>query len=437
MLVGPLALVRSLPPTVRLLVAGTLVNKMGTLILPYLSIVLKRDFGLAEATIGVVLLGYGVGSVVSILAGGYLTDRLGRRRTLLVSLLGSGAIAMLMAFAPSLPVLATLLVLFGFLADLYRPASSAIVSDELPSDQRAVGYAALRMAINLGFAIGMVVGGALADVSWRLLFLGDGATTLAFGLVVYAWIGETKPQQSSAADAAAAAAPSTVPWRDAVFLTTCLASVLYSQAFFVDFSVLPLTVTLSAGYPSSVYGLLLATNGLLIAFFEISVVDALRPFRRLRVAALGAVVTALGIGMTGFVMHWGWFLVAILLWTAGEILTMPQHMSFVADWAPPEARGRYLSLYGATYSLAMAFGPALFLPLHARLGEPRFWPAVGLLALPAAAIALHLDRTADRPENLRGRSEGPAPAHSPARLAEPGQPPGHAQVVQQGARGGH
>lgn len=84
---------------------------------------------------------------------------------------------------------------------------------------------------------------------------------------------------------------------------------------------------------------------------------------------------------------------------------VPQQMSFVADWAPPEALGRYLSLYGATWSLAMAFGPALFLPLHARLGEALFWPAVAALALPAALIALHLDRNADRPDRLRGRSE--------------------------------
>lgn len=407
MLVGPLSLVRRLPPTVQLLVAGTLVNKAGALIVPYLSIVLERDFGLSEARVGLVLLAYGIGSVISIVAGGYLTDRLGRRRTLLVSLLGSGAMAVLMAFSPSLPVLATLLVLFGFLADLYRPASSAIVSDLLPSEQRAVGYAAMRMAINLGFALGMVVGGALADLSWRLLFVGDGGTTLLFGLLVYGFIGETRPPAASHGATGSAAAAR--PWADRVFLLTCFASILFSQAFFVDFTVLPLTVTASAGYPSVVYGLLLALNGLLIALVELSVVDALRPYRRLRVAALGSLVMCAGVGMTGLVLHWAWFVLAILLWTCGEILTMPQQMSFVADWAPPEARGQYLSWYGATWSLAMAFGPALFLPLHERLGETWFWPVVGLLVLPPAAILLRLDRTADRPDRLRGRSEGPLP----------------------------
>ena len=136
---GPRALLRRLPKTVRILVAGTLVNKLGTFIVPYLTIVLLRDFGLSEGQVGTLMGAYGVGSVISILAGGFLTDWMGRRRTLMVSLFGSGAMAVAMAFAPGFSWFATLLVLFGFLADLYRPASSAIVSDLLPSSERSVG----------------------------------------------------------------------------------------------------------------------------------------------------------------------------------------------------------------------------------------------------------------------------------------------------------
>jgi MFS family permease len=92
----------------------------------------------------------------------------------------------------------------------------------------------------------------------------------------------------------------------------------------------------------------------------------------------------------------------------GEILTSPQQMAFIADWAPPAARGRYLSLYQATWSLAFAINPILFLPVHARLGEPRFWALMFLIALPGAAILVRLDRIADRPERLRGLSLPPA-----------------------------
>ncbi len=403
---NPIRLLARLPGPVRLLLAGTFINKAGTFIIPYLTIVLLRDFGLTETEAARLLFAYGAGSIVSIMVGGYLTDHLGRRVTLLLSLFGSGAMAAGMGFAASTRVFVPLLVLFGFVADLYRPAASAIIGDLLASSERPVGFAALRMAVNLGFAVGMGVGGLLADWSWRWLFFGDGISTLLYGLVVYFFISETRP----------AALPDTVgktrigpsPLTDGVFLQVVLATFAFCLMFFSHISVMPLTVTVSAGYAAWVYGLLIGLNGLLIALFEISVVGALRPYRRMRVAALGMVLCGAGFALTGLRLHWAWFLVTVVLWTAGEILTSPQEMSFIADWAPPAARGRYLSLYQASWSLAFALNPILFLPLHARLGEPLFWASLALLAVPATALLLRLDR-ADRPERLRGLTGDRAP----------------------------
>ncbi len=407
MLENPLRLLARLPPSVRLLLTGTLINKAGTFIVPYLTIVLLREFHLTETEAAELLFAYGAGSIVSILAGGFLTDHLGRRVTLLVSLFGSGLIAVGMGFATSARIFVPLLVLFGFVADLYRPAASAIIGDLLPSAQRATGFAALRMAVNLGFAVGMGVGGLLADWSWRWLFFGDGLTTLAYGLVVFFFVPETRPEVPATGSERAREGPN--PMTDGVYLQVVLASFAFCLMFFSHISVMPLTVTVSAGYPAVVYGLLIGLNGLVIALFEISVVVALRPFRRLRVAALGLALSGAGFALTGLFLHWAWFLLTVLLWTAGEILTSPQQMAFIADWAPPLARGRYLSLYQASWSLAFALNPVLFLPLHSRLGEPLFWGSLAFLAFPATLLLLRLDRTADRPEKLRGLTPGPAP----------------------------
>jgi MFS family permease len=403
---NPLRILAGLPGAVQLLVAGSLVNKVGTFIVPFLALVLLRDFRLTEGAVAELLGAYGIGSIVAILVGGAFTDRLGRRRTLMLSLFGSGVLAVAMGFANSARVFVPLLLCFGFVADLYRPAASAIVSDLLASRHRATGFAALRMAVNLGFAIGMALGGFIADWNWRWLFFGDGATTLLYGLVVFFFIPETKPVLEAAAEAPAGAVES--PWRDPVFLQVALVGFLFTMVFFSDLTVLPLTITMSAGYPASVFGALLALNGLLIALFEISAVGALGRFRRLRVAALGTLFLGVGFGITGLWLHWSWFLVAILLGTLGEIRASPQQMAFVADWAPPRSRGQYLAFYQATWSLALAVNPVVLLPLHARLGEAVFWALLGLVAVPAALLLLHLDRHADHPERLRGLSEGPA-----------------------------
>jgi MFS family permease len=399
MMPHPLRVLRTLPAPVRLLVTGSFVNKLGTFIIPYLTLVLRKDFQLEDAAVARLLLAYGGGSLVSIVVGGVLTDHLGRRLTLLLSLLGSGAIAVALGLVSSIRVFAPLLVLLGFVADLYRPAASAIIGDLLPSSQRATGFAALRTAVNLGFAVGMSLGGFIADWSWRLLFIGDGVTTLLYGAVVYLFIAETRPAMSSPVRAAEALGS---PWRDAVFVQVLLVSLLFSLMFFSHITELPLTITLSAGYPARLYGLLVAVNGLLIAVFEMSVVERLRPFRRLRVAALGTLLTGLAFSSVGVARHWTWFLLVVVAYTAGEILTTPQKMAFVTDWAPPEARGRYLSFYQATWSIAMGLNPVLFLPLRTRLGDAAFWPLMMLLAAPSALLLLRLDRVADRPERLRG-----------------------------------
>jgi MFS family permease len=412
---NPLRIVARFPRPVRLLLAGTLVNKLGTFIVPYLTLVLLRDLHMAEREAGYLIFAYGAGSLVSILVGGVLTDRLGRRRTLLLSLIGSGVLALVMGLLPSPRLFVPLLVAFGFIADLYRPAASAMIGDLLPSSQRASGFAGLRMVVNLGWAAGTAVGGVLADRDWRLLFLGDGATTLAYGVLVYFTIPETRPAPALPVEAVAAAPAGarvhsrrgSSPFGDLVFLESVSITFLFTLIFCSNLVVLPLTVTQSAGYPAVVFGALAAVNGGMITLFELSLVERLKRFRRLRLAAVGYALVGVGFGMIGLVMHWGFFLLAVVIFTIGEILSAPQQMAFIADWAPPESRGRYLSLYQATWSIAFAVNPMLTLPLHAALGDRAFWGLAPLVALPGVIALLRLDRTADRPERLRGLASEP------------------------------
>jgi MFS family permease len=396
----PVSILRRLPRSVRVLVFGHFVNRLGTFIVPYLALVMRREFHLSEPRVGLLMASYGAGTLVSILLGGHLSDRLGRRSAMILSLFGSGALAIAMTFTSSLAVFVPLLLAMGFLADLYRPASAALISDSLSSRERAMGFAALRMAVNLGYAFGVALGGFLADWNFRLLFALDGATTVLFGVIVYALIPETRPLgegeggtrgQGSLADPVLFQI--TVAGFAACFVLSCFLTTL------------PLAVSITAGYPARVYGGLVAMNGLTVGFCEVSVVSFLARFRRLKVAAFGIMLLGVGFGLTGLVLHWAWFLFTVFLWTGGEILAMPQQMSFVADWAPPEYRGRYLGFYQAAWSVGIILNPLILFPLHARLPEVAFWPLLLLIAIPASLLLLHIDRHFDRPDLLRGREE--------------------------------
>src|SRR5260221_6526365 len=185
MMPHPLRVLRTLPAPVRLLVMGSFVNKLGTFIIPYLTLVLRKDFRLEDAAAARLLLAYGGGSLVSIVVGGVLTDHLGRRLTRLLSLLRSRAIAVALGLVSSIRIFAPLLVLLGFVADLYRPAASAIIGDLLPSSQRATGFAAVRTAVNLGFAVGMSLAGFLAPWGSPVSFLPGGGGSRLHGALVF------------------------------------------------------------------------------------------------------------------------------------------------------------------------------------------------------------------------------------------------------------
>lgn len=387
-------LLRALPPPVQILIAGTFVNKAGTYIVPYLTIVLMRDFRLSPLEAGLAVAAYGFGSLVSIFVGGQTADRLGRRSTMLLSLFGSGLLALGLGFAPNLQAFVLLLLGFGFLADLFQPAASAIVTDLVPPAQRKVGFAGLRLAINLGFAAGVVAGGFLVDWDWRFLFWGDGLSTLTYGLVILFFIAETRPAPREGEVAES-------PFRDRPFLRLVAASSAFPFLMFAVMTVLPITLTEGASYPSRTYGYIVGLNGLLVAMLELPVAARLPATSRLSLAAGGLAVAAVGIALNGAPPNLWIYVTAILLVTAGEIVMMPQLSATVADWAPRLARGRYISLFQSSWTFAKATSPLLFLPLRARLGDRLFWPLLGLSALPAFALLLGLGR------EDRARRQGP------------------------------
>ncbi len=363
-----------------------------------------RDFHLAPLQAGLAVAAYGFGSLVSVFVGGQTADRLGRRSTMLLSLFGSGFLALGLGFAPNLQAFVLLLLGFGFLADLFQPAASAIVTDLVPPEQRKVGFAGLRLAINLGFSAGVVVGGFLVDWDWRFLFWGDGLSTLAYGLVILFFIAETRPVRHEGEVAAS-------PFQDRPFLKLVAASGAFPFLMFAVMTVLPITLTEGAGYPSRAYGYIVGLNGLLVAMFELPIAARLPSASRLHIAAVGLVVAASGVAANGLPPSLGIYVGAILLVTAGEIVMMPQLSAAVADWAPRLSRGRYISLFQSSWTFAKATSPVLFLPLRGRLGDSMFWPLLGLSVVPAAALLLALAA------EDRARRHGPADEVSEASVA--------------------
>src|SRR5438552_17464239 len=141
--------------------------------------------GYSTAHAGLAIAAYGIGSLCASLIGGHLADRLGRRKTIVLSMF-SGAITMLcLSQAHGLSMIVLFSGLAGLTGEIYRPASSALLADLVPAGQRVTAFAAYRMAINAGFAFGSATAGSLAKKSFLWLFVGNAATSLLYD--VLAW----------------------------------------------------------------------------------------------------------------------------------------------------------------------------------------------------------------------------------------------------------
>ena len=166
---------RGLPREVWVLFIGAFVNRLGTFVLPFITLYLTSR-GLLRAAGGLGLAGYGLGAIGAQAVGGLLADRIGRRNTIVLSMLGGATLTLSLVWVEGLWPIVLVVLLLGFFGELYRPASSALVADLVAPEARVAAFSVYRMMINIGFAFGLALGGILAGDSYHLLFIGDAVT---------------------------------------------------------------------------------------------------------------------------------------------------------------------------------------------------------------------------------------------------------------------
>jgi MFS family permease len=344
---------RALPRTAWILFAGTFVLRLGSFIFPFLALYLTGQ-GLSPAEAGLAITGYGIGAVAAQFSGGLLTDRIGRRNAIALSMLTSAALVLLLLQARSLPAVFIVVLLYSFCAELHRPASAALIADIVPSDHRVAAYAFNRLMFNLAWAIGLAVGGFVAERSFTALFIADAATSAIFGVI--SLVALPHGTRTSKAEEREVGGAFSAILRDRGFLLVLAGifagSLIYSQAY----STFPLWVR-DLGFGAAVYGFLQALNGILVAVLELPVTAIALRHPRTRMVALGILLTGLGFGGYALFLTYAGMAAALVVWTFGEMFASPSAAAFVADRAPSHLRGRYQSSLGITYGLGFTLGP--------------------------------------------------------------------------------
>lgn len=340
-----------LPRPFWVIFAGTIVNRLGQFVEPFLALYLVRGRELSLTTAGAIITCFGAGSFVSQPLGGWLADRFGRRATMVGGLLATAASMGLLGVARPLWLIAASSLLVGVAVDIYRPAASAAVADIIDSQDRPRAFAIIYWAINLGVSVSGVLGGLLAAHGWWILFVLDAATSVVFAVLVARGVPESRPER---APSESGGYGPVLRDRLAVALAamTLIAGVVYLQAYVA----LPLAMTQDHLSPAS-YGIAYAVNPIAIIAIQPLTLRWLIRLPPAQVYAWSILLTGIGFGLTGFAHTTLEYGATVFVWTLGEIAFNSIGPTIINTIAPESMRGRYNGLIGLAFGGASMLAP--------------------------------------------------------------------------------
>ncbi|MFF1342391.1 MDR family MFS transporter [Streptomyces sp. NPDC058290] len=381
---------QDLPRSAWVIFSGMFLIKFGNFLNVFLVLFLVAQ-GFSAFQAGVALGVVGVGAFIGNAVGGTVADRFGRRTAIAVSMFASSAATALVPLTDGLFATTALVGLVGVFAQLYRPAAGALLVDVVPEKQRVTAFAVLRLAINVGMAVGPLVGGLLSGASYTYVFLGDALFSCAFGVLALCTLPGGRPPVEAPAPQSAGRGKG--GYREVLsdrpyllFLGSMVAATfVYGQST----ATLPLHVT-DAGYDNKVYGLLLGLNALLCVVIELPLTKYTERRNPRRVIAAGLALLGIGTALTG-AMQAVWLLaLTVVVWTVAETVYTPIANAYPAEFSPAHLRGRYQGAEGIAHTLGGALGPAVGGLLYS-ISPPLHWTACAAVAALGALLILGAD----------------------------------------------
>ncbi|MCT2592805.1 MFS transporter [Streptomyces sp. N2-109] len=367
---------------------STLINRLGAFVATFLALYLTVERGYSASYAGMIGALYGLGGVISSIGGGVLADRLGRRPTLLISQTLTAVSVAALGFVERPVAIAVLAFVVGMATNGSRPAVQAMMADIVAPEDRVRAFALNYWAINLGFAVSSTAAGLIAQYSYRFLFVGEAVMVLACAIVVFVKLPESRPEygpvseaepatgQGTEAGAASGTGPVVVSMgtvlRDARFMAVVSLNLALAVLIQQAFVALPVSMGLQ-GFSSTDFGLVIAVNGLLIVLLQLPVIRFIEHRDPARLLVVSALLAGYGFGLHAFASSVAFYMVAVCVWTLGEIINSPTQMGIVVRLSPVHGRGRYQGMYVLSWSVAALTGPLLGGFVIDRFGPDTLW----------------------------------------------------------------
>jgi MFS family permease len=344
-----------LPATFWYLWLGTLINRLGAVVVLYLEIHMVSAYGFSATFAGLVLGLFGGGMALGSLLGGVLADRWGRKPTLLTANVLGALTAIGLGLAGNSWFVAVMASVYGFWNGLGRPAYSATLVDVLGPAKRLRGMNLNYWAINLGFSGAAFLAGIMAHSPRMMVFALNAAVLIATTVLIAGKVPETF--SSSARPVALQEGGIGLVLRDKVFMTFVTLN-LGLWIMIESCKLIPIAMVHEGIDPAS-YGTVIAVNGVMIVTGQLFIPRLIGGRSRTHVLVAAALLVGTGMGAVAVAGSVGALALTVAVWTLGEMINAPVNGALMADLSRPSMRGRYQGVASMSFTLANFIAPVV------------------------------------------------------------------------------
>ncbi|WP_203248134.1 MFS transporter [Sporosarcina beigongshangi] len=355
------------------------------IIIPILPEVIVQQ-GFSEVHVGGLLTIYALASFFTAPLWGALSDRTGRKKLIMIGLLGFSMSFLLFAlFIENLPLLYVSRVVGGVFSGALYTAVTGFVADMTDEENRNKYMGLLGMSIGLGFIFGPAIGGVLGHSSLQLPFIISGVLTLL--LMIYAGIILSEPEQRGQANKRALLPKGgAMLWQYRIrflFLFSFMVTFLLAglEATFQLFQMTKIDITpLQLGY-------LFMASGFVDAAIQGGVVRRVKNGTETTWMICAQLVAALGLVLIPFTSSLIWAGFALSVFTGGNALARTVLVSLTTK----ESGGKYGTAAGMAYSMdnmGRIIGPVLFISIFTQMAGNMYVISAVLAVLSIGLILL-------------------------------------------------
>lgn len=365
-----------------------LMNRSGSMVLPFLGVYMTDHLGFSLGNAGLVLSFFGIGSVVGSWLGGMITDKIGEFKVQSVSLLLSVPLFCLIPLFKTEIGLAFIIFLQSTVSEAFRPANSVAITKYSKKGNITRSFSLNRMAVNLGFSIGPALGGIFSAISYNFLFFSNAFAALCAG-ITYIWFFRNRKHRNAEGLVSDENQTSISPYRDLKFLLFAGLCLIFSICFFQILNTLTIFYKQDAQLSQQTIGYILGYSGLIIVILEMLFVQiAERRFKLRFTLFIGTFLCGISFAMLGFDHGLLFLFVSMTILCIGEIWTLPFMATITALRSGANNKGAYMGLLGIGFSLAFIITPSLGTFIAQKFGFTVLWIGTGIL-LALAAVGFY------------------------------------------------